>query len=65
MGKDLFEKFELARDLFVQANEIMGMDLKKICFEGPEEELKQTYITQPAIFIHSVVVFRILEFENK
>jgi len=61
MGKDLYDTFEIARSVFNSANEIMELDLKQICFEGPEEELKQTYITQPAIFVHSVAVFKILK----
>jgi [acyl-carrier-protein] S-malonyltransferase len=65
MGKDLYEKYPIARNLFDRANEIMGMDLKKICFEGPEEELKKTNITQPAIYVHSVVVSEILKSFNK
>lgn len=65
MGKDLYEKYETARRLFDQANAIMGMDLKSVCFDGPEEELKQTFITQPAIFVHSVAVYRILEEQGK
>ena len=61
MGKDLYETFDTARRIFDTANEIMELDLKTICFEGPEEELKQTYITQPAIYVHSVAVFEILK----
>ncbi|APF20204.1 malonyl CoA-acyl carrier protein transacylase [Caldithrix abyssi DSM 13497] len=61
MGKDLYEHFESARRIFDQANEILNFDLKKVCFEGPEEELKQTYITQPAIFVHSMAVNTLLE----
>ena len=61
MGKDLYETFDIARCIFDSANEIMELDLKTICFEGPEEELKQTYITQPAIYVHSVAVFEILK----
>lgn len=60
MGKDLYEKFDHARQIFDLANDIMEMDLKSICFDGPEETLKQTNITQPAIFVHSVAVFEIL-----
>lgn len=60
MGKDIYEKYDQARRFFDIANEIMEMDLKEICFEGPEETLKQTYITQPAIFVHSVAIFEIL-----
>jgi len=65
MGKDLYERYQTARDIFDQANAIMGMDLKTVCFAGPEEELKQTYITQPAIFVHSVAVYKILEEKGK
>jgi len=61
MGKDLYDKFDAARRVFDSANEIMDIDLKKICFEGPEDELKKTYITQPAIFVHSTAVLRILQ----
>ena len=56
MGKDLYDNHDRARELFDTANDIMGTDLKQICFEGPAEELKQTKFTQPAIFVHSVIV---------
>lgn len=56
MGKDLYELHPDARRLFDQADAIIGTSLTKICFEGPEEELKQTKNTQPAIFLHSVVL---------
>jgi len=55
MGKDLYDKYELARKRFAQANEILGFDIAKIMFEGSAEELKQTRVTQPAIFLHSVI----------
>ncbi|MEM6644476.1 MAG: ACP S-malonyltransferase [Bacteroidota bacterium] len=55
MGKDLFERFEKAKNLFEQANDILGFDIKRIMFEGTPEELKQTNVTQPAVFIHSVI----------
>ena len=56
MGKDLYEQNTDARALFEKANDIVGFPLSKVCFEGPEEELKQTKNTQPAIFLHSVVL---------
>lgn len=56
MGKDLVERHARARELFERANDIMGTDLMRICFEGPAEELTQTRYTQPAIFVHSVAV---------
>lgn len=64
MGKDLYDAFPDIRDMFDRANDIMEMDLKSVCFEGPEEQLKQTYITQPAIFVHSVAVFELLKRNN-
>lgn len=60
MGKDLYDGIERARVLFDQANDIMGLDLKSICFEGPADELKQTRYTQPAIFVHSVIIADLL-----
>lgn len=54
MAKDLFEQSPEVQNLFSRANEIVGFDLKKTMFEGTEEELKQTKVTQPAIFLHSV-----------
>ncbi len=56
MGKDLFEGSSIARDLFSKANDIVGFDITKIMFEGSEEELKQTKVTQPAIFLHSTIL---------
>lgn len=58
MGKDLYESNLVAREVFQQADEILGFSLSKICFEGPEEELKQTKNTQPAIFLHSCVLLK-------
>ena len=57
MGKNLFETNLLAKDLFYKANEILGFDISKIMFEGSDEELKQTNVTQPAVFLHSVIAF--------
>ena len=55
MGKDLYEQSEQAHSLFEQANSILGYRLSDVMFEGSPEELKQTKITQPAIFLHSVI----------
>ena len=55
MGKDLYESNPEAKKLFDQANEILGFDITKIMFEGSDEELKQTKVTQPAVFLHSVI----------
>jgi [acyl-carrier-protein] S-malonyltransferase len=55
MGKDLYENSPLAKDLFEKANEILGYRITDIMFSGTDEELKQTKVTQPAIFLHSVI----------
>ncbi|MFI5251510.1 MAG: ACP S-malonyltransferase [Bacteroidota bacterium] len=64
MGKDLYEQNSEARSLFKRADDILGFSLSKICFEGPEKELKQTKNTQPAIFLHSIILTRIMEPEE-
>jgi [acyl-carrier-protein] S-malonyltransferase len=64
MGRDLYENYTDIKRIFEQANEIMELDLAAICFQGPEEELKQTRITQPAIFVHSMAVNEILKKKN-
>lgn len=56
MGKDLYDKSDLAKEMFNKANEILGFDIQKIMFEGTDEELKQTKVTQPAIFLHSTIL---------
>ncbi|QHC84808.1 ACP S-malonyltransferase [Empedobacter brevis] len=60
MGKDLYENSELAKELFDKANEILGFDIKSIMFEGSAEDLKQTKVTQPAVFLHSVILAKTL-----
>ncbi|UWX66997.1 ACP S-malonyltransferase [Empedobacter stercoris] len=60
MGKDLYENSEIAKELFDQANEILGFDIKMIMFEGSAEDLKQTKVTQPAVFLHSVILAKTL-----
>jgi [acyl-carrier-protein] S-malonyltransferase len=56
MGKDLYESSEKARERFEEARQILGFDIASIMFEGTDEELKQTAVTQPAIFLHSVIL---------
>ena len=56
MGKDVYESSNSARQMFDKANEILGFDITKVMFEGSEEALKQTNVTQPAIFLHSVIL---------
>jgi [acyl-carrier-protein] S-malonyltransferase len=57
MGKNLYDTNETARELFEKANEILGFRISDIMFSGTEEELKQTKVTQPAVFLHSVIVY--------
>lgn len=56
MGKDLYEGFSLAKELFNKANKILGFEITKLMFDGKDEDLKQTRVTQPAIFLHSVIL---------
>jgi [acyl-carrier-protein] S-malonyltransferase len=60
MGKDLYEASEEAKELFEQANEILGFRITDIMFEGEAEQLKQTKVTQPAIFLHSTILAKLL-----
>jgi [acyl-carrier-protein] S-malonyltransferase len=60
MGKELFEKSDLAKDLFNKANDILGFSITEIMFQGTAEDLKQTKVTQPAIFLHSVILTKTL-----
>jgi [acyl-carrier-protein] S-malonyltransferase len=60
MGKDLAERYEKARVRYQEAAEILGFDLANICFEGPEDELRQTRVTQPALYVHSCIVTELL-----
>jgi [acyl-carrier-protein] S-malonyltransferase len=61
MGKPHFENSAFAKKLFEQANEILGFRISDIMFDGTEEDLKQTKVTQPAIFLHSVIAFRSID----
>ena len=65
MGQDLFNASTQAKEMFAAANEILGFDIQKVMFEGTAEELKQTKVTQPAIFLHSTILATCLgaEFE--
>ncbi|HBI39202.1 MAG: [acyl-carrier-protein] S-malonyltransferase [Spirochaetes bacterium GWF1_31_7] len=64
MGKDLYDAFPLAKEIFDTTNDILGIDIKKICFEGPEEELTKTENTQPAILMMSYICYKLLEQEG-
>ena len=59
MGKDLFETYSFAREIFSEADELLGFSLSDIMFTGSEEELKQTKVTQPAIYLHSILIAKL------
>ena len=61
MGKDLYDRFPKAKEMFNKANEILKFNITDIMFEGTEEDLRQTKVTQPAIFLHSVILAAMLE----
>lgn len=61
MGQDLYANSSNARELFIKAESILGFPLSQLCFNGPDDELKQTRNTQPAIFVHSVILVSLLE----
>lgn len=56
MGKELYDQSSLAKQMFQRANELLGFEITKVMFEGTEDELKQTKVTQPAIFLHSTIL---------
>ena len=60
MGKDLYDNSPLAKDLFEKANQILGFRITDLMFSGTDEDLKQTRVTQPAIFLHSVIMAKVL-----
>ena len=60
MGKDLFDRFEIAKEMFQASDEILGFDLSTILVEGSKEDLQQTRVTQPAIFLHSVITAKVM-----
>src|SRR4028118_806161 len=61
MGKEHYDTGAFSKKIFEQANEILGFRISDIMFSGSEEDLKQTNITQPAIFLHSLIAFRSIE----
>ena len=65
MGKDLYDNNATAKELFEKANEILGFRITDIMFAGTDEELKQTFVTQPAVFLHSVIMAKVLGEEFK
>lgn len=65
MGKDLYHSNVLAKELFDKANDILGFSITDIMFDGTDEDLKQTKVTQPAVFLHSVIRYLCLDVEDK
>lgn len=61
MGKSLYESNPVAKELFEQANEILGFRISDIMFSGTEDDLKQTRVTQPAVFLHSIIAYKTLD----
>lgn len=64
MGKDIYEKYEIARKIYDEASRILGIDIKTLCFEGPEEELNKTENTQIAILTTSLAILEVLKSKN-
>ncbi len=60
MGKDLYERSALAKEMFERANTILGFSITDLMFAGTDEDLKQTRVTQPAIFLHSTILAAVL-----
>ncbi|MGM0611936.1 MAG: ACP S-malonyltransferase [Bacteroidota bacterium] len=65
MGKDLYDNFEEAKALFEKANDILGFRITDLMFEGTDEDLRQTNVTQPAIFLHSVILAKMMKDQFK
>lgn len=65
MGKEFFDRSPAAREVFAEANEALGYDIAKVCFQGPEEELKLTANTQPAILATSIAALRVMQAERE
>ncbi|HRE40933.1 MAG TPA: ACP S-malonyltransferase [Ignavibacteria bacterium] len=61
MGKDLYDNSDFAKEIYIKANEIMETDISEISFNGPSDILKQTNLTQPALFIHSYILFNLIQ----
>jgi len=65
MARDLFDRYPAARQVWTAANDILGFDLTRVAFDGPEDELRETRNTQPAIFTHSIAAWRALGFDQR
>lgn len=65
MGKDYFEKYDIAKKLFKEADDVLGFSLSKVCFEGPEDKLLESDITQPAILVVSIICYELWKEEGE
>ncbi|MGJ8651196.1 MAG: ACP S-malonyltransferase [Opitutaceae bacterium] len=65
MGRSLYENSDIAKALYDEANEVLGWDLKGICFDGPDEALTETKVCQPALYVHGYAIFSILKAQGK
>ena len=65
MGKDLYDAYPIARELYQRADEIVGFALSRLCFEGPEDELQQTRNAQPAIAVTSLALLKVATLETQ
>ena len=61
MGKDLYDRFDYVRDLFAEADRVLGIPMTQLCFNGPEDELRQTYNTQPSLLLAGYAVWQVLK----
>ena len=61
MGKDLYDNYSQAKMMFEEANDLLGFSITNIMFSGTEEELKMTKVTQPAVFLHSIIAYQVLQ----
>lgn len=64
MGRDFYQNFPLAKDIFEEANSLLGFDLSSLCFQGPEDRLSLTSFCQPAVFVVSIIAWRLFEEER-
>ena len=64
MANDFHSTHTEAQELFSRANDLLGFDLEKVCFHGPDERLRETDVTQPAVFVHRVIGLRLLQAEG-
>ncbi len=65
MGKEFYDNFEESKEIFERANQALGFDIAKLCFEGPDQDLSVTKITQPALLTTCMAIYEVLKKNNK